>query len=169
MGGFHSLSSVQATVLRHSKSTNLVKWITWGMCEYGGGGCYGRYLLLPPPVRLPSFKARYHFLLAQAEAGMPRISPVSSQGAPMKPDQLITSQGTVTARYNNKKEPTPQVTALPGISTYWPLPLVSCRAMKPGAIPTASAVKNNHSRKFNVFPPCLYAFHRRLPGLRFRV
>lgn len=122
------------------------------MCGYGGGGCYGRYLLLPPG-RLPSLKARYHFLLAQAEAGTPRISPVSSQGAPMKPDQLIISQGTVTARYNNKKEPTPQVTALPGISTYWPLPLVSCRAMKPGAIPTASAVNNNHSRKVNVFSP----------------
>jgi hypothetical protein len=117
-----------------------------------------------PPVRLPSLRARYHFLLAQAEAGVPRISPVSSQGAPMKPLQLNTNQGTkplqlntnqgtVTARYNNKKEPTPQVTALPGISTYWPLPLVSCRAMKPGAIPTASAVKNNHNRKVNVFPP----------------
>lgn len=116
------------------------------------GGCYGRYLLLPPPDRLPSLKARYHFLLAQAETGVPRISPVSNQGAPMEPVQLITSQGTVTARYNNKKEPTPQVTALPGISTYWPLPLVSCRAMKPGAIPTASAVNNNHSRKVNCVP-----------------
>jgi hypothetical protein len=76
----------------------------------------------------------------------------------MKPDQLITSQGTVTARYNNKKEPTPQVTALPGISTYWPLPCVSCRAIKPGAIPTASAVKNNQSRKVIVFPLFLMHF-----------
>jgi hypothetical protein len=58
---------------------------------------------------------------------------------------------------------------LPGISTYWPLPLVSCRAMKPGAIPTANAVNKSHSRKFNVFPPCLYAFYRRLSRLRFGV
>lgn len=135
--------------LKDRKAANLVMRITSGMW---GCGCYGRYLLLPPP-RLPSLRARYHFLLAHAEAGMPRISPVSSQGAPMKPVQLITSHGTVTARYSNKKEPTPQVTALPGISTYWPLPLVSCRAMKPGAIPTASAVKNNHSKKVNVFTP----------------
>lgn len=154
--------------LKDSKATNLVKWITLGMCGYGGGGCYGRYLSLPP-VRLPSLKARYHFLLAHAEAGVPRISPVISQGAPIRPDQLITNQGTVTARYSNKKEPTPQVTALPGISTYWPLPLVSCRAMKPGAIPTASAVKSNHSRKFNVFPPCLYAFHLACCAVRQKV
>src|SRR5205085_5039398 len=123
------------------------------MCGYIGGSCYGRYLLLPPPSRLPSLKARYHFLMAQTEAGMPSIRPVSNQGAPMRPVQLITSHGTVTARYNNKKEPTPQVTALPGISTYWPLSLVSCRAMKPGAIPAASAVKNNHNKKVIVFSP----------------
>jgi hypothetical protein len=139
--------------LKFSKSVNLVQG--WAVDNFGYVwiGSYGRYLLLPPPGKLPSLKARYHFLLAQAEAGVPSKRPVISQGALIKPDQLITSQGTVTARYNNKKEPTPQVTALPGISTYWPLPLVSCRAMKPGAIPTASAVKNNHSRKVNVFPP----------------
>ena len=162
------MSKVQL-LLKGQQPYESCEWITLGMCGYGGGGCYGRYLLLPPPDRLPSLRARYHFLLAQAEAGVPSKRPVISQGAPMKPDQLITSQGTVTARFNNKKEPTPQVTAFPGMSTYWPLPLVSCRAMKPGAIPTASAVKNNHSRKFNVFPPCLYAFHRRLSALRFRV
>src|SRR5262249_23946331 len=67
--------------------------------------------------------------------------------------QLTTSQGTVTARYTSKKEPTPQVTALLGISTPWPRPLVSCRAMKPGGMPTANAVKSNHSRKVIVFPP----------------
>ena len=115
-------------------------------------GGYGRYLLLPLD-RLPSLKARYHFLLAQAETGVPKISPVSNQGAPIAPVQLITSQGTVTARYNNKKEPTPQVTALPGMFTYWPLPLESCRAIKPGAIPTASTVNSNHSKKVKVFPP----------------
>src|SRR5262245_770647 len=118
------------------------------------GGCnYGRYLLLPLPIRLPSLKERYHFLLAQADAGTPRISPVISQGASMRPVQLITSQGAVTARYTSKKEPTPQVTAFPGISTPWPRPLVSCRAMKPGGMPAASAVKSNHSRKVIVFPP----------------
>jgi len=114
-----------------------------------GGSDYGRYLLLPLPIRLPSLKERYHFLLAQAEAGTPRISPVISQGASIRPVQLITSQGTVTARYTSKKEPTPQVTAFPGTSTPWPRPLVSCRAMKPGGMPTASAVKSNNSRRDN--------------------
>src|SRR5262249_16201903 len=88
----------------------------WHRAKWGGSD-YGRYLLLPLPIRLPSLKERYHFLLAQAEAGAPRISPVISQGASMRPVQLITSQGIVTARYTSKKEPTPQVTAFPGIST----------------------------------------------------
>ena len=82
----------------------------YGKVNSFGNGDYGRYLLLPSP-RLPFFKARYHFLLAQAETGVPRISPVSNQGAPMEPVQLSTIQGIVTPRYNNKKEPTPQVMA----------------------------------------------------------
>src|SRR6185503_18880771 len=66
------------------------------------GSDQGRYLLLPLPIRLPPLKDRYHFLLAQAEAGVPRISPVTSHGAPIKPVQLITSQGIVMARYTSK-------------------------------------------------------------------
>src|SRR5215510_2574489 len=72
-----------------------------------GSSDYGRYLLLPLPIRLPSLNERYHLLLAQAGAGASRISPVINQGASMRPVQLITSQGIVTARYSNKKEPTP--------------------------------------------------------------
>lgn len=113
---------------------------------------YGKYLLLPVP-RLPSFKARYHFLLAQAETGVPRISPVSNQGAPVEPVQLSTVQGTVTPRYNNKKEPTPHRMACPGTSTYFPLPFVSCRAMKPGTSQAVSTVKSNQSRKVTLFSP----------------
>src|SRR5215510_5610533 len=123
------------------------------MCGYVGSSGYGRYLLLPPPDRLPSLNARYHFLLAQAEDGMPSIRPVSNQGASMRPDQLTTSQGTVTARYTSKKEPRPQDTALSGISTYWPRPLVSCRATNPGRAQAASAVKNNHNIKVIMLPP----------------